>query len=416
MILSVLLLVLLTRAGSCLADCQTEEELSWTSYGYFQSCRSKHIKQALQENVLCRPSPVIVKLPLPNNTDIQQMTPTHVEVAQCGGACHRNSQGCVPTKTKEREVWVMVGRCGIQTGKCEKECASITVVEHLECGCDCREEERESCPQHTHRYNTDTCQCQCRDNRAKQECLDQGQSWSESSCQCECRQPSPCSDGLVFSNVTCTCLPHLSITRSASDGGDTREPRGSLNTDKFFSWQLIIILVLLVLIFILLVTIFSLISKLQSARRRIKAARAAAQNNQDLLYTERARPAGSSKELIVRTSKGDKAYSEVYCESPSSGFGSEGSKYSNTDLHVDNSATYRPPACAAPSSSKVSPGSESIYHTAETVRLNKKIQNNSPHQIYGARNLGVPPVPVMMASDPIDEAVRLLEHSAAMLQ
>ena len=267
-----------------------------------------------------------------------QMTPTHVEVQQCGGACHRSSQGCVPTKTREREVWVMVGRCGIQTGKCEKECASITVVDHLECGCDCREEERESCPQESHSYNLDTCQCECRDRRAKQACLDQGQSWSESSCQCQCRQPpSLCSDGLVFSNVTCTCLPRLTSTRSTSESGDTREPRGSVNTDKFFSWQLIIILVLLVLIFILLVTIFSLISKLQSARRRIKAARAAAQNNQDLVYTERARPAGTSKELIVRTSKGDKAYSEVYCESPSSGFGSEGSKYSNTDLHVDNS-------------------------------------------------------------------------------
>ena len=90
----------------------------------------------------------------------------------------------------------------------------------------------------------------------------------------------------------------------------------------------------------------------------------------------------------------------------------------NNIIHI--AATYRP-ACAAPSSSKVSPGSESIYHTAETVRLNKKIQNNSPQQIYAARNLGVapvppvPPVPVMMASDPIDEAVRLLEHSAAML-
>ena len=266
-----------------------------------------------------------------------QMTPTHVEVLQCGGACHRSSQGCVPTKTREKEVWVMVGRCGIQTGKCEKECASITVVEHLECGCDCRQEERESCPEQSHRYNVDTCQCECQDSRAKQQCLDQGQDWSESSCQCQCRQPRPCSDGLVFSNVTCTCLPHLTITTATTDSQDSREPRGSLYNDKFFSWQLIIILVLLALIFILLVTIFSLISKLQSARRRIKAARAAAQNNPEDLYTERPRQAVTNKELLVRTTKGDKLYSEVYCESPSSGFGSEGSKYSNTDLHADNS-------------------------------------------------------------------------------
>ena len=265
------------------------------------------------------------------------MTPTHVEVLQCGGACHRSSQGCVPTKTREKEVWVMVGRCGIQTGKCEKECASLTVVEHLECGCDCREEERESCPLESHRYNRETCQCQCRDRRAKEQCLDQGQSWAESSCQCQCRQPSPCSVGLVFSNVTCTCIPLNTINTDTNIIQDSREPRGSQNKDKFFSWQLIIILVLLLLIFILLVTIFSLISKLQSARRRIKAARAAAQNHQDLLYTERPRPAVTNKELIVKTSKGDKLYSEVYCESPSSGFGSEGSKYSNTDLHADNS-------------------------------------------------------------------------------
>ena len=43
-----LLFLLLVSAGSCLADCEAQEELDWTSYGYFQSCRSKHIKQALQ--------------------------------------------------------------------------------------------------------------------------------------------------------------------------------------------------------------------------------------------------------------------------------------------------------------------------------------------------------------------------------
>ena len=64
------------------------------------------------------------------------------------------------------------------------------------------------------------------------------------------------------------------------------------------------------------------------------------------------------------------------------------------------------------------PGPESMYHTAETVRLNKKIQNNSPHHIVPLENIGLtrPPGLTVMASDPIDEAVRLLEHSAAMLQ
>ena len=60
------------------------------------------------------------------------MTPTHVEIMQCSGGCHRGNQACVPTLTQEKEVSVMLARCGIQTGKCEKECASLVVVEHLE--------------------------------------------------------------------------------------------------------------------------------------------------------------------------------------------------------------------------------------------------------------------------------------------
>lgn len=143
--------------------------------------------------------------------------------------------------------------------------------------------------------------------------------------------------GMVFSNVTCTCLPQNSILLAREDNRATR----SQNSEPFFSWQIIVILVLLFLIFLLLVTIFSLISKLHGAKRRIKAARLAAQNNQTTnvydVYAERAKPAVTNKEVVVKAKSGDKFYSQVYCESPSSGFGSEGSKYSNTDLHADNS-------------------------------------------------------------------------------
>ena len=47
-ILLPVILLGITTVPSCLGDCQAEEELDWSSYGYFQSCRSKHIKQALQ--------------------------------------------------------------------------------------------------------------------------------------------------------------------------------------------------------------------------------------------------------------------------------------------------------------------------------------------------------------------------------
>ena len=74
--------------------------------------------------------------------------------------------------------------------------------------------------------------------------------------------------------------------------------------------------------------------------------------------------------------------------------------------------------------------SESIYHSAQTVRLNKKLQNIGPAPVPCVYNNPAchQPQPCcssgnMMSaaasgvvSDPIDEAVRLLEHSAAMLQ
>ena len=60
----------------------------------------------------------------------------------------------------------------------------------------------------------------------------------------------------------------------------------------------------------------------------------------------------------------------------------------------------------------VSVEQESVYQTAATVRLNKKIQDNSgdTQKIYTEPKYAYP------AIDPIDEAVRLLEHSAALLQ
>ena len=32
----------------------------------------------------------------------------------------------------------MVGKCGVSVGKCEKECATVTLEEHTKCGCGCQ--------------------------------------------------------------------------------------------------------------------------------------------------------------------------------------------------------------------------------------------------------------------------------------
>merc|ERR1719429_370068 len=172
MILLSIVTLFLTTGALASTQCSSEDDLDWGSYGYFQTWRTQHIKQALQENVRCKPSATIVQLPLPNNTDIQQMTPTFVEILQCSGACHGGNKECVATRTREKKVPVMLARCGISTGKCEKECASITVLEHVECGCDCDHVTRDTCPASSHVYDSDTCSCSCADTAAKQQCLD----------------------------------------------------------------------------------------------------------------------------------------------------------------------------------------------------------------------------------------------------
>ena len=175
-----------------------------------------------------------------------------------------------------------------------------------------------------------------------------------------------------------------------------RLPRsGTSVAPPFLSWQVITIIILLLLIFILIVTIFALISKLQAAKRRIKTAKlqvikatvehpvelysfeylqASARNathpnnpHQDdtsHLYDLYSPTTNANKDMIVKTDRSSgKHYSSVYnesqqrsdqccgsanvpgtspntgqavyCESPSSGFGSEASKYSTNDLHAD---------------------------------------------------------------------------------
>jgi len=379
--------------------CENEYSLDSSSFGFFQACRSNHIKQALHKNIMCKPAPVIVKLPWPNNTDIQQMTPTHIEVLQCNGGCHRNNQGCTATQTVVKKIPVMLGKCGINTGKCEKECAHVSVEEHTECGCAC-ELRWEDCESDTHTFNQDLCSCQCKDTIAKRQCLDQGRTWSEETCSCNCPAITPCSIGMVYSNVTCNC-----ITEVFNNVTDLRLPRS--NKEQFFSWQIIVIFVLLFLIFVLLVTIFGLISKLHSVRRKIKIAKYQADkhmdpNNMYDLYNEQPVTTNTRRKDHrgnIKDNPVDKFYTDIYCESPSSGFGSVSSKYSAPDLRQD---------------ANTSAEQESIYHTAETVRLNKKLQNNSADR-PDRQNVYSEPKHCCQATDPIDEAVRLLEQSAALL-
>ena len=140
------------------------------------------------------------------------MTPTHVSVLQCGGGCHRGSQGCLAVATRRREVEVMVGKCGVSVGKCEKECAVVSVTEDTECGCGCEVSLLECEARGLHTFLPQLCQCQCRDHRAKQQCLQQGRAWNQKHCTCGCPAVLTCTSGTTYSTTTCTC--ELEISRN----------------------------------------------------------------------------------------------------------------------------------------------------------------------------------------------------------
>ena len=136
-----------------------------------------------------------MKLPWPNNTLVDQLTPSHVTVKRCSGGCYTHQKDCVPANIQKRlgtifiylllksfrTISVMMGRCPIGGGKCEKECADvevsfvqdkyhlrqlpspvfqIKVEDHTTCSCGCQQQE-ESCSK-DQIFNLDACSCRCR--------------------------------------------------------------------------------------------------------------------------------------------------------------------------------------------------------------------------------------------------------------
>ena len=79
----------------------------------------------------------------------------------------------MPISTSERKVSVMLGKCGVSMGKCEKECAVISVVEHTQCGCDCDLKHDQCTASGQHIFRPDHCACECKDIAAKRDCLEQ---------------------------------------------------------------------------------------------------------------------------------------------------------------------------------------------------------------------------------------------------
>ena len=194
-----------------------------------------------------------------------QMTPTHISVQRCEGGCHQASHGCVATRTREKKVAVMFGKCGLSVGKCEKECAHVSVEEHTECGCACALK-AEDCASAVHRFLPELCSCECRDTRARRECQDQGRTWSHHSCECGCPLAliTQCPTGYTYNyNTSCSC----ESTYSAS----TYTPTILEQEITVISWEIMIIITLVSILILLSLITMMLVIRLKTMRKSVNS-------------------------------------------------------------------------------------------------------------------------------------------------
>ena len=295
---------------------------------------------------------------------------------------------------RTKSISVIMSKCGISSGTCDKECATIDLVEDVECGCSCQLT-ASSCRPVDQVYRADLCACACRDDFARQTCLDAGGLWDESACECGCGGRDgdlECGVGEVFSRATCSCKPLIPSSLSGitkknktvvaakpKSAGDNNS--GVDNRFFFPTFELVIILILLSIIFVLVIIVFSLIMKIQRMNHRTRLQRLKAgglqrpgspEEHQQYAESAAGRPSSTATDeddggfnpkeqqqqqqqvysQINRSgsgSGGGTEFTDVNCSTPSSGFYSElGSGGGGAELMM-----------------------EQLYHSAEQVRNNK---------------------------------------------
>merc|ERR1719285_1447347 len=98
--------------------CSTGSSPGSTKYLASISCTKEHISVSLRCTAPCQPRNKVIMVPWPNNTSVDQLTPSHVTVRRCSGGCHSQARHCVPTHKETRSVPVLLGRCPLGGGKC----------------------------------------------------------------------------------------------------------------------------------------------------------------------------------------------------------------------------------------------------------------------------------------------------------
>lgn len=376
-----LLCIITLAQGSCIPS---QGDYSYTTN---TECTSEHIKEALSSHSSCKPRPVVMVLPWPNNTSVHQMTPTQVEVYQCDGGCHHSSKECKPTKTRMKKVPVILGKCGLGAGRCDKECAHTIIEEHLECGCECGIK-REECESATHRYRPEVCECECRDYEGKMKCLNQGRSWSDKTCSCGCPQDYSCPVGARYDDAQCICLLDEKEITNNKQSDDMIEDE---KVNDFITREIIVIILLLVINICLLTIVASLWKRLQIVRTRLRIATIETISDD---YKEIYKYDNSKDDALMPAKLINYTYSELDIHSASSGFGSEVSK--PEDFESDSAKT----------------DMENIYETAESVQLKKKTKLLFCQEKREEKESSVA---YSRAMQSIDETLKLLQESAEKL-
>ena len=211
----------------------------------------------------------------------------------------------------------MVGKCGVSVGKCEKECATVTLEEHTKCGCGCQIDRGQCETDGLHRFKKELCQCECKDVEAKRSCLEQGRTWEEDSCTCGCPALKSCAPGSVYSATTCMCEPGL-IDSGSKKVQDSEDMKDYIN--RMVGWEIVTIAILLLLVLCLLSVIFSLVARLQRMRRALKLKDFSVMEGEYHIYGE------LQARKVTEQMEEDKTYLEIASVSSSSGFGSDISK------------------------------------------------------------------------------------------
>ena len=207
---------------------------------------------------------------------------------------------------------VIVVKCGLGAGRCDKECAHTTIEEHIECGWVCAMH-REKYESATHRFRQEVCEC--RDYAAKQGCLDQGRSWSDQTCSCSFPVDHTCTEGNRYDSINCLCTVEQNDATEDSLSGDIHE---DIIAENVVSREIINIILLLVKNICLVAIVISLCTRLMVLRKVLTKVTLACDDDD---YCEIYSTANKKNDALKPSKLGNNTYSKFDIYSASSGFG-----------------------------------------------------------------------------------------------